>query len=274
MLTRPQIKQIAKERFQGAYWPSVGAYAVVLGIALGVSMFNFLPILGFISLAASIIIVALGVGQSGFYLNVYRGESAPRVGQVFEITFTQNFGRKLGGMLWMELFLFLWALPASVVFPVSFLISGIIASTAQLNAASLDSGPPYLGWFAFNDTFLAGLAMTVLLTLLAFIPVFIKSLSYSMTPYILADCPNVPAQKALTLSKRMTRGNKGEIFVMMLSFLGWCMLSAFTVGLLDIFWTTPYMSLSLAGQYDELKRRALENGTVTLAELEGTPDVI
>lgn len=108
---------------------------------------------------------------------------------------------------------------------------------------------------------------TFLWTLLFIIPGIIKALAYFMTPYILADSRNVSPTQALKLSMRMTRGYKGKIFVMFLSFIGWALLSALTLGILPIFYTGPYVYTSFAGLYDELKLNALRNGIVTEQEL-------
>jgi uncharacterized membrane protein len=88
-----------------------------------------------------------------------------------------------------------------------------------------------------------------------------------MTPYILAESKNVKATDALKLSMRMTQGYKGEIFVMCLSFIGWAILSAITCGLLQFLYTGPYMELSFAGLYNELRQNAVQKGVVTEAEL-------
>lgn len=104
-------------------------------------------------------------------------------------------------------------------------------------------------------------------SLLFFIPGIIKAISYSMTPYLLADCPNVPATEALKISMRMTRGYKGEIFVMGLSFIGWMILSGLTFGILYLVYTGPYMNTSFAGLYKELKENALQSGVVSPQEL-------
>jgi len=90
-------------------------------------------------------------------------------------------------------------------------------------------------------------------SMLFVIPGIIKAISYSMTPYILVDQPEVSAREALKLSMRMTKGHKGEIFVMYLSFIGWGILTSLTGGILGIFYTVPYMNTTMAGYYEELK---------------------
>ncbi|MDD3920912.1 MAG: DUF975 family protein [Eubacteriales bacterium] len=88
-----------------------------------------------------------------------------------------------------------------------------------------------------------------------------------MTPYILADCPNVKAQDALKLSIRMMNGHKADLFVFTLSFLGWMLLSGLTGGILYIFYVGPYMNNAMAGYYAELKENAIMNGVVSVDEL-------
>ena len=104
-------------------------------------------------------------------------------------------------------------------------------------------------------------------SLLLFIPGIIKTMSYFMTPYILAEHPNVPAKEALKLSMRMTKGHLGKIFVAYLSFIGWMMLSGLTFGILYIVYVGPYMATTMAGFYNEIKEEALRDGVVSIVEL-------
>lgn len=104
-------------------------------------------------------------------------------------------------------------------------------------------------------------------SLLFVIPGIVKAFSYWMTPYLLADCPNLDPQEALKLSMRMTEGRKGEIFVMYLSFLGWFLLSACTAMILYVLYVGPYIHTSMAGLYLKLKQEALDRGVVRAEEL-------
>jgi uncharacterized membrane protein len=113
----------------------------------------------------------------------------------------------------------------------------------------------------------------VLWSLLFIIPGIIKSFAYALTPYILADCPQVKAQDALKLSKRIMRGHKADLFVFYLSYMGWGLLSAITFGVVAIFYVQPYIHSSLACFYLEAREEALRNGTITLAQLEGQAPV-
>ena len=75
----------------------------------------------------------------------------------------------------------------------------------------------------FCMNFLRGL-YTFLWTLLFIIPGIIKAYSYAMTPYILAEHPEMTASEAITESRRMMNGNKFRLFCLGFSFIGWSLL--------------------------------------------------
>ena len=110
---------------------------------------------------------------------------------------------------------------------------------------------------------------TFLWTLLLIIPGIVKMYAYSFAPLILADCPNVKARDALKLSMRMTSGHKMKLFVLSLSFIGWFILSAFTLWILAIVFVLPYFYTAYAGYYVELRDKALADGIVSQEELYG-----
>ena len=100
--------------------------------------------------------------------------------------------------------------------------------------------------------FLRGL-FTFLWTLLFIIPGIIKGYEYRMIPYILAENPGIDSREAFAVSKQMMDGNKWEAFVLDLSFIGWNILSAFTCGILAIFYVFPYVYMTGAELYVALK---------------------
>ena len=108
-------------------------------------------------------------------------------------------------------------------------------------------------------------------SLLFCIPGIIKSFSYAMAPYILADCPEVSAVDAITLSRRMMNGHKWEYFVFQLSFIGWAFLSGISFGLVGVFYAFPYITAAYGGYYAELKKYCVETGVVTEAQFAGAP---
>ena len=102
--------------------------------------------------------------------------------------------------------------------------------------------------------------------LLLIIPGIVKSYSYRMVPYILADNPNIGYRRALDLSNQMTRGHKFRIFVLDLSFIGWFLLG-FLALLIGVLFVLPYFNATNAELYVFLRSTALENGVCSKEEL-------
>ena len=106
-------------------------------------------------------------------------------------------------------------------------------------------------------------------SLLFIIPGIVKSLSYSMIPYLLAENPSLSKERAFDISMQMMDGHKMDLFVLGLSFIGWHFLNASTFGLLGIFYVNPYMHATYAEFYSALKAEALQRGIANADELPG-----
>lgn len=200
MKSRSEIKNEAKKILSENYGPILGEMLLVYLLT---------------SLAAGVAVVgSIIVGPPlavGFYEGIrllWQGKKKEKMFTGFE---EDKFGRSIGGILLMEIFVFLWSL--------LFIVPGII-----------------------------------------------KGLAYCLTPFIIADSKGLSAKEAISLSDKITKGYKGKIFVFLLSYIGWVLLSALTAGLLAIFYVGPYMATAFGGYYIELKKKALEDGVVTLAD--------
>ena len=86
-------------------------------------------------------------------------------------------------------------------------------------------------------------------SLLLIVSGIIKSFEYRMVPYLLAENPNMDRKEALKVSSEMMYGNKWDAFVLDLSFFGWLMLGACTLGILGIFYVDPYVAATDAELY-------------------------
>ncbi len=102
----------------------------------------------------------------------------------------------------------------------------------------------------FAQLFLRNLFVS-LWGLLLIIPGIVKSYSYAMTPYILTDHPELTATEAITASREMMDGHKGELFWLRLTFLGWVILSVLTLNL-GYLALNPYMCAAEAAFYRSL----------------------
>jgi uncharacterized membrane protein len=86
-------------------------------------------------------------------------------------------------------------------------------------------------------------------TMLFIIPGIVKAYAYRMVPYILKEHPELSGTQAITLSRQMMKGHKGDAFVLDLSFIGWILLSALTFGILHLFYVGPYIQATDAELY-------------------------
>lgn len=116
--------------------------------------------------------------------------------------------------------------------------------------------------------------------LLLIVPGIIKAMEYSMVEFILSDNPSMPGSRARQISSMMTNNEKGEIFMLYLSFLGWYALAAVAVSLGSfVFWPinslmyaaifpliTAYQKATLAELYIFMRDRAIQSGMVHPAE--------
>lgn len=105
----------------------------------------------------------------------------------------------------------------------------------------------------FRDLFI------FLWTLLFVIPGIVKSYEYKMIPYLLAENPGMSKQEAFDRTREMMYGQKGNAFVLDLSFLPWLFLNAFTFNILGILYLQPYMDATQAELYDVLAALSSEN---------------
>lgn len=104
----------------------------------------------------------------------------------------------------------------------------------------------------FAQKFLRGLYIA-LWGLLFVIPGIVKSLSYAMTPYIMAEQPELSASEAIQRSMLMMDGHKWELFLLHLSFIGWDLLVALTAGIGNLV-LNPYKNAAITAFYRELKQ--------------------
>lgn len=109
----------------------------------------------------------------------------------------------------------------------------------------------FIGFKNFLRAFVLSLLIaifTALWMLLLVVPGIIKSLSYSMSYFILADNPDMDANEARVRSMELMNGYKWRLFCLSLSFIGWNILCMLTFGILS-FWVIPYQRTAYAEFY-------------------------
>lgn len=92
---------------------------------------------------------------------------------------------------------------------------------------------------------------TLLWSLLLIFPGIYAALGYAMTPYLLAEHPELTAREAIQRSKALMEGHRWDLFLLNLSFIGWAILCALTMGFGSIF-LNPYIEAAHAAFYRSL----------------------
>ena len=156
-----------------------------------------------------------------------------------------KWARGILGGLWRLLWLTIWgliAIPVAVIVVIPF---SLIAVNLSENAL----------------VSIMGLAI-----LIGFIPMFIKSIEYNFIMYFLAEFPEVGVRKALRFSKLIVKGHRWDIFVTILSFIGWFALGAISFGI-GFLWVFPYYDMTMTNAYHALLKDALENQKILPEDL-------
>lgn len=143
----------------------------------------------------------------------------------------------------------------SYLLQVGFAMSMVMIYLSLTKSEEISMGSLFKGFNIFGKALWLNIItafFTFLWTLLFIIPGYIKQISYSMAPYILAENPTMTAREALSKSKEIMNGHKWEYFVLQLSFILWYMLVGITFGLAAIY-VTPYISATTANFYNSIK---------------------
>lgn len=157
---------------------------------------------------------------------------------------------------------------------VSFVIGGVIELglhkffLKQYNGEEYTISDLFSQFFNFGGGFCLRLLTgiyTVLWTMLFIIPGIIKSYSYAMAPYIMVEHPEWGANECITRSREMMNGHKFELFCLELSFIGWAILSIFTLGIGNLF-LTPYTQAARTAFYRNLRPVELRAEVITPVE--------
>ena len=211
-----ELRKRAWEKLShGNYWTSV-LVTLAVSIANGVAgVFTSGP---------------LAYGSSKFFLCTQRNQDAnfEMLGDGFN-----RYGKTFLTGLALMLFMFLW----SLVIIVPQIISSVCLAWIRMDMAQ-----------TIVPSILA-LVCAAIMAIMCWLPI-VKSLSYSMTFYVMVDF-NLSGRKAISKSVELMKGYKAKLFRLGLSFFGWYLLSSLTFGIGAIF-LAPYVQATVAEFYAEL----------------------
>ena len=246
MWTRKLLKTNAKQALQGRYWRSFWICLVLSFVGLGSAGAN--------SGTAARQAVDTATGGTTAYDIVDRIPDS-------------MMGALLVGMLIGSVMALCWAI--FVVYPLNvgrcryFMESrqSLTPVSTVVSTFRRPYGNPIVVQLLTNLKIILGYILLI-------VPGVYWSYCYALVPYLLAENPYMTATRAMELSKEMMEGEKWNYFVLQLSFFGWLILCAFTLGI-GGFFLEPYMQATYAEFYAAMRSKALARGMTTNDELGG-----
>ncbi len=240
------IRKLARESLSGKWKKGVLITLMyfVLELVLGYisKLVERIPVLSFlISIGVLVISIPIAFGIILSFMKLKRGEEV-KCYDFFSLGFA-NFIRswKLTGnillKLWLPILLYLLA----TIMLAFFITFGVIASTLVHSSILL----------------ILVSIIGIGLFIASFIYLFISALSYSLTYMIAYDNETMKEKEVVEKSKKWMTGNRGKYLLLQLSFLGWAILSIFTL-YIGILWLVPYMQVTMICFYETLKEEKIE----------------
>ena len=269
MWTRAELKSKAKFSFKRNYWKSV-LISLILALLVGGGSSGS-------SISSAVSNNLIGSSDSSVTDDYFNDDSSLYDGNDFyddtydgnvedDIDDLNSMADNTAGMMAIGIFLMVFIMMFVVLMAVVILLDVFIFNPLEVGCKKYYlrnlNEPAQVGniGYAFDNnyknitkTMFFRDLFTVLWTLLFIIPGIVKSYEYQMIPYLLADNPQMTKEQAFEESKRMMQGQKWKAFVLDLSFIGWNILSALTLGILGIFYVQPYMDATHAALYEALR---------------------
>ena len=202
---------------------AVGMAAILAALVVS-TVLSIIPLIGIVAIGFSFLFQA-GMNRAALRMN--RGDKNVRVLDI--ILAGDRLGRYIAITLWQALFLFLWTLPsvAVIIIAIVMIIAGGGSSVAS----------------AFAVIFIiAACIWSIYITLN-------KTCQYYYAYCVAEDNRDLAALDCIRESSNLMVDHKWELFVTMLSFLGWDIIAATFIG--NVF-VSPYKYLTYTSIYEQL----------------------
>lgn len=249
-MTLSEIRKNARESLTGK-WGTAALLMLVyslieFGISIIYTVLSYIPLMSLIAYAGLITIsIPISFGLAICFIEIKRGNHVECI-DYFKFGFS-NFKKYwcvTGNILkkiWLYLLLY-FVLIFATVFIAIFLTAFSVAMESTFIAL--------FGCLLIFILLAAFIAVAVLLV--------IKSYLYVLAPYIAWDNQDMSAKDIVEKSEELMKGHRGEYFLLCLSFIGWFLLSIFTLGI-GLLWIIPYMEIAIVVFYENRLKESGEN---------------
>lgn len=260
MWTRSLLKSNAKQALQGRYWRSVGLCLLLSLLGIGYSI----PRITAEYRAAS--------SQLNDIMSdpVWQGNG----GMEYPTQTPDTMFAFVGPFMGFAMIVVIMAVVIGLCWS-AFLINPLVVGRNRYFMESRQSVTPFSTVVSVFRTPYLNMVKVMLLTslkitlgYLLIIPGIYWSYCYAQVGYLMAENPYLSTRRAMELSKQMMNGEKWNMFVLQLSFIGWYLLCSLTFGL-GIIFLEPYIQATFAELYAALRAKALAEGYTNTYELGG-----
>ena len=273
MWTRKELKEKGKKAFKKNYWKcvcagfimaiAVGGISAISGTAEG--DFEALTELTETLKEDESLIGEVKDGEDEGYESSLKNTFDELDSELTDVVEGVNFEDTHEEMAFWGAFIVAVIIIAFVIFAISLAITVFVAEPIHIGCLkffykNLNEDVEFKEVFSgFNDGYMNRVKTmffvrlkTALWTLLFLIPGIVKGYEYRMIPYLMAVNPNMSTKEAFAKSKEMMDGQKWKTFIYDLSFIGWGILTAVTLGIFGIFYTSPYKDQADAALFEAL----------------------
>lgn len=244
-----QIRANARESLTGKWGKAALmtlAYAVIVWVISFVC--GLIPVIG--PIAIFVISTPISYGILVSFMKLKRGE---------EVSYTDflNSGFSAFGKVWGVVgnTILKMILPVCLVIifivMMAFGMSGsIISGIASYSYSSYSASGAVAGFGFLGIIGLIGYIVSLIYAV-------IKGYLYSLSFYILNDNPDMTGKQVVEESEKLMKGNRWRFFWLGLTFIGWAILSVFTL-YIGMLWLMPYMMVAMICFYEDLAGKTAE----------------
>lgn len=257
MMTRREMKSLAKDKLKGRWTNFVLLTLIIIAIELIVTLLiNRIDSLGmfFVLDICNYLLLAPALSAAGIVYVIKFVHSDEKLSMKEAVPTKKVWVNFIKIILASTLFI----LPAMLIVFVSQIISILTATVSQVIAYS-----PSM--FIDSDTITTFTGIIVVAIIISLIYCIIISLFLFPLSYIMTEEQELGVWEGVGKSFKIMKGHKWELFVLELSFIGWGILSILTLGI-GFLWLIPYIQTTMRIYYLSISDREL--GKTVKFELE------
>lgn len=227
-----EIRKEARESLKGNWGKAICIILAYMLISFAVGFVEGLVgeetiLYSIIDIAYAIISVPLSFGLIISFMKLKRGEEVKAFG--FLKDGFSKFGKSWG---------IAWHTFVRLILPIACLVLTIILMTVLV----------LLGSESIIITIL-GIALYIA----TLIYVVSRSFLYILAYYIGYDKPELSSKECVKKSEELMKGNRGNYFLLQLSFIGWAILAVLSL-CIGLLWLTPYIAIAEICFYDRITK--------------------